>query len=141
MKKWNLTMLAISGLGLLLAAPLPAQTLRVVANIPFEFVTGGQTLPAGEYILDTVATNGVVRIWNQSTNERALALANSVSEPFVRPNAQVTLTFQRYGNQHFLRRIWNGYDAVGREIPMSKAEQALTAKSNVPETLVILARR
>ncbi len=58
----NLTLLAISGLVLVLAAPLPAQTIRLMANIPFEFVAGSRTLPAGDYAVDTTAVAGAVRV-------------------------------------------------------------------------------
>ncbi len=57
MTRRSLTMLAISGLVLVLAAPLPAQTMLLKANIPFEFVTGTQTLPAGDYVVDTGAAD------------------------------------------------------------------------------------
>ena len=141
MKNRTLTMLAVSGLVLLMAAPLPAQTIRLAANIPFEFVTGTRTLPAGHYVIDTAAAYSVVLVWNESTREASTALTSSVSEPFVLTTPEAKLIFRRYGNQYFLARIWNGTSANGREIPMSRAERALSAMWRAPETLVILARR
>ncbi len=143
MTRNSLTLLAISTLLLVLAAPLPAQTMRLMANIPFEFVTGTQPLPAGVYVVDTTGTDGLVRVWNEKTNEACVVLSIPTSEPYIRSNPGVKLTFHRYGNQYFLSRIWDGYDAVGRSIPMSKTERSLSesAKSSAPETLNILARR
>ncbi len=66
MKNRTLTMLAVSGLVLLMAAPLPAQTIRLAASIPFEFVTGTRTLPAGNYVIDTTAAYSVVLVWNRA---------------------------------------------------------------------------
>ena len=136
-------MLAISGLFLVLAAPLPAQTIRLMANIPFEFVTGIRTLPAGDYAVDTALGYGPVRVWNESTNDACVVLSNLLSEPSAKLTTEMKLIFHRYGNQYCLSRIWDGYDAVGREIPMSKAERSLSesAMSRAPETVVILARR
>lgn len=143
MTKRSLTLLAISGLVLVLAAPLPAQTIRLMANVPFEFVTGTRTLPAGDYVVDTTASIGLVRVWNESSNDACVALSIPLGEPSIKANPEVKLTFHRYGNQYYLWQIWDGYSGVGREIPMSKAERSLSesAISRAPETLVILARR
>ncbi len=143
MTRRGLTLWAVSSLLLVLAAPLPAQTMRLTANIPFEFVTGTQTLPAGDYVVDTTGTDGLVRVWNEKTNDACVVLSIPISAQSIKPNPEVTLTFHRYGNQYFLSRIWDGYDAIGRKIPMSKAERSLSesAMSRPPETLVILARR
>jgi hypothetical protein len=143
MTRRSLTLLAIAGLVLLVAAPLPAQTIRLKASIPFEFVAGTQTLPAGDYAIDTTEAQGVVRVRNQSTHETSAVLSNSANEPRLHSNPDARLVFHRYGDRYFLSQIWDGYEAVGREIPTSKAERALTesAISRAPETLVILARR
>ena len=136
-----LTFMAIAGLALLLAAPAPAQTSRLMASIPFDFVTGTRTLPAGDYVVDTSVAYSVVLVWSVSGQDAATALTNSVSEPVVLSSPQPKLIFRRYGNQYFLSRIWNGTSGTGREIPMSEAERALRAELRAPETLVILARR
>jgi hypothetical protein len=136
-------LLAISGLVLLLAVPLPAQTIRLRANIPFEFVAGTRTMPAGDYAVDTTAAQNVVRVRNENTHDTSLVLSNSANEQRLASNPEAKLVFHRYGDQYFLSKVWDGYEAVGREIPMSNAERALTesAISRAPETLVILARR
>lgn len=139
MTRRSLTMLAISGLVLVLAAPLPAQTMLLKANIPFEFVTGTQTLPAGDYVIDEGAAQGAVRVRNQSTGDASVVLSSSAEE-WVRTNPGARLIFNRYGNQYFLSQVWDGH-AAGREIPKSKAERALLAESRAPETMVILAQR
>jgi hypothetical protein len=143
MTKRSLTLLAISGLVLVLAAPLPAQTIRLTASIPFEFVTGTRTLPAGNYMVDTAAAYGLVRVRNESTSDACVALSVPLVAPSVRANSEVKLVFHHYGNQYFLSQIWDGQMAAGREIPMGKAERSASesAMSRVPETVVILARR
>ena len=143
MTRKSLMLLAISGLVLLLAVPLPAQTIRLRANIPFEFVAGTRTMPAGDYAVDTTAVQNVVRVRNESTHDTSAVLSNSANEQNLASNPEAKLVFHRYGDQYFLSKVWDGYEAVGREIPMSSAERALTesAISRAPETLVILARR
>ena len=141
MTRRSLTLLAISGLVLVLVVPLSAQTMRFKANIPFEFVAGTRTLPAGDYVIDTTPAQSVVRVWNENTHDSFAILSNSVSEPFVSSNPEAKLIFHRYGNQYFLSQVWDGYNDVGRKIPMGNSERALSAMSRTPATLVLLARR
>jgi hypothetical protein len=144
--KRTLTLLAISSLLLVLAAPLPAQftmTTRLTANIPFEFVAGTRTLPAGDYVVDTRTAYSLLRIWNEHTNDTSAVLSNAMSGSSIGTHPEAKLVFNRYGNQYFLSRIWDGYDAIGWEIPVGKGERAASesAMSRAPETVVILARR
>jgi len=134
-------LLAVSALVLVLAAPLPAQTMRLAASIPFEFAAGSRTLPAGDYAVDSLAATGAVRVFNENTHDAAVALSTPLRAPTSSADPEVKLVFNRYGNQYFLSRIWDGHSALGRELPISKAERALLAESRLPETLVILARR
>jgi hypothetical protein len=139
-KIWSF--LAVSGLVFGLAASLSAQTLRLNASIPFEFVAGLSTLPAGEYQLDSLSTPGVVRVWSDDSHTASLVMSRPVVEPLDKRIGEPKLIFHRYGNQYFLAQIWSGYGSAGRVIPVSKEERALseTAASRGPETVVVLAR-
>ena len=46
--------LSMAALAVVLAAPVSAQTLTLSASVPFDFVVGGRTMPAGDYVLGTV---------------------------------------------------------------------------------------
>ena len=41
--------LSVAALAVVLAAPLAAQTFRVTASIPFEFMVAERSMPAGDY--------------------------------------------------------------------------------------------
>jgi hypothetical protein len=140
MTKRILSLLAVSGLVFVLAAPMSAQTIRLRANVPFEFVAGLSTLPAGEYQLDNGIGPGVVRIWGEDSHTSSLVVSLTVSDNKI--SGQPRLIFHRYGNQYFLSQVWNGYESAGRMIPATKAERALseTSMSRGPETVVVLAR-
>ena len=142
MTKRLLSLLAVSGLVFVLAAPLSAQAIRLSANVPFEFVAGLSTLPAGEYQLDNGIGPGVVRIWSEDSRSASLVTSLALSGPRDKTNIQPRLIFHRYGNQYFLSEVWSGYETSGRMIPVTKAERALseTALSRGPETVVVLAR-
>ena len=51
-------LLALVGLGLMLATISAYAQTGVKANIPFNFVVDKATLPAGEYIVQSVSTSG-----------------------------------------------------------------------------------
>ena len=53
------------------------------------------------------------------------------------------LTFNRYGGDYFLAKIWDGAGAAGRSIPMSRTEreEAKSASLGKPEVVMVLARR
>jgi hypothetical protein len=55
------------------AIPLAAQPVNVTANIPFEFVVGAQTMPAGEYTVSNGIGTNVVLI--RTTDGRAVVNA------------------------------------------------------------------
>jgi hypothetical protein len=56
--------LSMAALAILLAAPVSAQTITVKASVPFDFVVGARTMPAGEYVVSTGRDFGVLQIRN-----------------------------------------------------------------------------
>jgi hypothetical protein len=142
MKSKLFTLIVVSGLlAGLGVAPLGAQiSLPLKANIPFEFMVAGKTLPAGEYIVSPETTQSVLRIRNVDTNEGALVLTNSAET--LDYSDQAKLVFHRYGNQYFLWEIWGPGTNVGYEVPKSKAEREASQTASVRrENVTILAMR
>lgn len=95
----------------------------IVVDVPFSFVAGGQTLRAGHYIV--AAMDDTVRIFNSQTTGIFLP-THSASR-----NASdgTKLVFHRYGDTYFLSAMWIGGNAIGRELPRSKAERALADRA------------
>jgi hypothetical protein len=136
------TLLVLAGLLVGLAvAPASAQTItQLRANIPFEFMVGGTTLPAGEYIVNARLTPGGLTIRSEDGREGALALVNPTDSPY--NSNQTTLVFNRYGNQYFLSQIWMPYRGMGYQVPKSKVEREASRTASVQrQELVILAQR
>jgi hypothetical protein len=135
-------LLSVATVAVVLAAPLAAQTVRVTANVPFEFMVAGKSMPASDYRVaaDPDAISGV-RVWG--ANSGVLALANRTTSSPEERTGQALLIFHRYGEQYFLSRIVDGYLNTGVEIPTSRTEKELskTASAENFETVAILARR
>jgi hypothetical protein len=135
--------LSISALLAVLAVPLLAQTIRLTANVPFEFVVNNRTLPAGDYSITRGASPLVVMIRN--ANEHAGVLSTVLPEHFNASgqSAPANLVFHRYGDKYFLSQINDGYVDAGFLVPESRTEREFEKTASIPsrETVTLLARR
>jgi hypothetical protein len=134
--------LSLAALAVVLSAPVSAQSVTLKASVPFDFVVGGHTMPAGDYVLSTVGNFGVVEVRNESMGiVPSFIMSDAAYGPL--DSARGSLTFRRYGGDYFLAKIWDGSVAAGRSIPMSRAEQerAKSASLSKPEVVMVLARR
>jgi hypothetical protein len=144
MTKRMYAMLSISALVVALAVPLMAQSIRLTANIPFEFTVGTKTLPAGEYEVQNAASPFVLFIQGQNRGAAAYTPTNRHELRVTGdPAAQIKLVFHRYGNSYFLSEVREGYAAMGFEVPMSHTERELTKTASAQhyEVLATMARR
>ena len=92
-----ITLLALAGI------PVPAhsQQAKVAATVPFEFVVGDTTLPAGTYTVSTT-----------SSNASPLLVANRDHGAFLIPTdfdgtrvGETSLSFDQIGGEHVLSQI------------------------------------
>jgi hypothetical protein len=90
----------------------------IKANIPFDFMAGGQKLPAGEYTVRTGIIRSTLEVRNLKTKQTVFAISQGLE---VRAGSKPQLVFRRYGNQYFLAKATD-YTS-GTELPMSKAER------------------
>jgi hypothetical protein len=97
---------------------------RVVTDIPFEFSIDYKTMPAGEYIVQTVATAGDALLI-QSADGKTSALRPSEATERMKNKPTARLVFHRYGQHYFLAEVWNGTDSPGRQLMKSLSERAI----------------
>ena len=95
---------------------------RVVADIPFEFVVGSETLPAGEYVLTADSQDKALRIQSADAKNSTARITNSLEPRRNRTNAR--LVFHRYGERYFLTEVWSGADSIGRQLLKSRQERS-----------------
>jgi hypothetical protein len=123
----------VSKLGLLAAAGLMASTFVTTAaaqtsnlmrvHIPFAFLAGNQTLPAGDYMMKIDSGFNLLDIlpMQGTRTHRVLLQSQFVRRPKGANNGGL-LTFAKYGERLVLRGIWTGGDREGRVLKTSKAE-------------------
>jgi hypothetical protein len=129
---------ALIGLGVLLATVSAyAQSAKLKADVPFEFVVAGRTMPKGEYTIRALdAIDHALSISGKGQNA-SIFLANSCIS--LKP-VQTELVFHRYGDQYFLSEIWTAGNEAGYQLPKSRREAEVEmARKDTAEKVMVLA--
>jgi hypothetical protein len=116
-------------LGLLIAAGdicAKAQALAegtIEADVPFAFIVGEKTFPAGKYTLKRADdTNpGILEIRND--NGRGTSFFDAENAQSNENPRQTKLVFEKIGDQYFLSEIWAADTNLGYRLPKVKAEK------------------
>jgi hypothetical protein len=119
---------------LLVAAATQAQTTKVTATVPFNFIAGDRAYPAGDYLFSN--SDAVLKISNTEQAKTEVTLSHACES--ATPSADTKLVFQSMGGNYFLRQIWVAGDSSGRELPRSHT-QARLAQNHVKSESVIIA--
>jgi hypothetical protein len=77
----------------------------VVVSVPFEFVAGGATLPAGEYRVSRVNPGVNRELAISGYNKGKAFLLPLTFDDFEAANGQPTLSFEHVGGKYFLSGI------------------------------------
>jgi hypothetical protein len=105
-------------------ASVSAQTAghNITASIPFEFNVGDKTLPAGQYAIGRINSDGTqLRISNRDDSASRLTQTVLVNEP----KEESVLVFKRYGDRYFLSQVWKAGETEGRQMLKSDSEKAM----------------
>ena len=100
---------------------------KVVADIPFEFVAGNQTMSAGKYAFarETAPENALV-IRKDDVKTLGLLMTSGIPPKSGETNAR--LIFHRYGERYFLVEVWSGANETGRQLAKSHQERAIESE-------------
>jgi hypothetical protein len=123
MKFHGSTLLVV--LALMMVGESVAQTIRLKADVPFEFIVNGSTLPPGQYTIQSFGTvdGKTLLVRNADKNENATVNSINVES---RESAPVTkLIFHRYGSRYFLSQVWVAGNERGNALPKSHRESEL----------------
>jgi hypothetical protein len=117
---------------------------QMKAQIPFNFIIGSQTLPAGDYTVRYInQDSGKTAILFKSADGRTSRIVQMM--PAQRDNAQgkAILVFNQYGESYFLSEVWSGGDQYGAALPKSRMERNLNemAKAEAKRVTVALSAR
>lgn len=125
-------------LATLAALALPAQNVKLQANIPFDFHIGAALMPAGEYLV--THTSGILLLRGQYNRPKS-AGAIVISAAKGIGNAGDKLVFNRYGDEYFLSTVWQATAGSGLMVPKTKREKEIAASFARPPQAAVLALR
>jgi len=137
MKRQIVSMFGVLGL-LLVAACANAQSVKVKANVPFDFVVDKATLPAGDYSIDQLSANSkALAVRNHDAGAQMIVLSNTANR--LNASGETCLVFHRYGERYFLSQIWIQGEAEGLQLSMSKHEAEIAKNLQRDQDIVIMA--
>jgi Tfp pilus assembly protein PilX len=122
MKKRVLLMTSILALAALASARVALAQQKMIVDVPFAFVAGHATLPAGEYYIQSSSSDSVITLICRS-DRSASAMVLSTAATKLAPATKSKLVFNRYGNRYFLAQFWSEGNRTGRELPKSAREK------------------
>ena len=125
MKKHTFVMTSLLLLSLMVTAQVVQAQEPVVVNIPFEFVAGQATLPAGEYRVQKLE-NGSAVVLIHCADPGASAMVMTIPSQANAPQSDSKLVFNRYGNLYFLSQYWMAGSSRGRLLLKSAREEEIS---------------
>jgi hypothetical protein len=116
-----------------------AQELLVV-NIPFDFVAGNMTLPAGEYSIKVAAPERTLLLIDRK-HAVASGFMNTHAVAKTEIQTESKVIFNRYGDRYFLSQVWAAGSSSGRQLLKSarEKEMAQIAKSETHGQVTLVA--
>jgi hypothetical protein len=107
------TSLVIAVLSLAGAASAQYDGQKLTANIPFEFVVGKTTLPAGQYVF---LRTGDHTLLLRDARGRGLYTMVTGTVQAAKSPASSNITFANIGGSHVLVQVWSEYAMAGSEL-------------------------
>ena len=97
-------------------------------KVPFPFLVGEQSFPAGEYLVSTIQPQRTIRI--SGIEHKASTIQTIATLPAPEPSIDSPLVFHRYGEIYLLEEIWSVGSDVGIALPETRYELEM-AKAGV----------
>ena len=132
---------AAAGLVALTCVAMPASaqsSMRV--NVPFAFMVGRATLPAGDYRVQIDPASSVMRLLPQSsTATYAVLLAPAADQREGGNSSSGLLRFEKRGEQYVLGAVWRPDHELGSKLVQPKStSEAMGASTAVPSSTIDL---
>ena len=105
------------------SAQLPGT--RMSAQIPFDFIVGERTLPAGMYEVRRLGDDPYLLSIQNVDDRRNVAIFSTDLLDEGDSIRQSELVFHRYGDVYFLAKMMSRYEGIARELQPSKQERRM----------------
>jgi len=105
-------------IGVASMAPVLSASTTLEVNIPFGFVAGHSTLPAGQYKISIDDSKHLICIKGSGANPTMFLLTQPAEARTVRDDSRVV--FKRQGDELFLSALWVAGEKSGQEVPQPR---------------------
>jgi hypothetical protein len=135
--------IALVGVSLvLLASSVVAQSSpQTRVNIPFSFVVGEKTLPAGEYLIRQNKRDSDTTWVIEPKGKGASVVLLTTTTQSQDTAEKSTFVFHRYDDVYFLTAFWTAGSNTGREVQKSDRERTMDKALAINREEVILTER
>lgn len=107
------------------------------STIPFNFMIGTQSFPAGEYTFSPLGSFQHIVLLQDTTGKGSVMVLTGFAD--IRATSSSTrLVFIRYGEQNFLSQIWVEGNEFGKQLARSPIEVELAKTSHITPQLIAL---
>jgi hypothetical protein len=124
---------------LLTAAMASAQMHRVTVSVPFSFVAGSQSLPAGDYTIELNLEKDIVQVRSGDRFGAVLGAITVTNSDLTAAPDKSYVTFRHYGGQYFLAEIWS--QGAGQVLTPGRLEQRLARTSPAEQDVSLASPR
>ena len=111
------------------------QSVNVRADVPFNFVVKGITLPAGQYSILSMSDSNRVLSVRMGNKPMAVLGTNSIESQTA--SDKTKLIFHRYGSEYFLAEVWLAGNSRGSELPKTHREKELALNQGDGQVVVL----
>ncbi len=102
-----------------------AQSRRLTASVPFDFIVADKTFASGDYEVKAATAGGEAMVIRNEDNQQSIVRLTNPIVPTGKKSSSARLVFHKYGQTYFLREIWSGGDYNGRQLLETKRERSL----------------
>ncbi len=106
----------------------------MTVSVPFGFIAGDKSLPAGDYSVQVNPERGSV-VLRQEGQDPLMILTNRKESRSAPQRGK--LVFQRYGTSFFLAEVWSQANATGQTLTPGAREKEL-ARHKQPEQILVV---
>lgn len=141
MKRFSLGILVVLFAGLVAGTALAAAPDKLMTvNVPFAFMVGKDSLPAGQY--EVLGQFGTHMIWIKSPNGERVSVSGTILSGEKKATSGAALVFTRYGDDYFLSQVLAaGQDAKVLPKSTREIERERLAKGGKTGGVVVAAYR
>src|ERR1700752_241450 len=114
---------------------------QIEVNVPFAFVVGDTTLPAGKYEIRTIddTADDVLEIRGAKNRTSVVFDTSDTLTRGQQIESKTELVFDKVDGQYFLSQIWVAGSSTGNELTESRMEKKLTADGRQSEKQSVVA--